>query len=104
RGFYGPWAHFTGDTNTLILPRVWVTLAMGGTNYYIDPAFKVSLPVSGINLSNAMGLSVSTLTNTAGGTDTGYSVSGLNEAALRTALNNCNSNLLSDISNNVPNA
>src|SRR6185437_15555116 len=103
RGFYTPFGYFTGDTNTLILPRVWVTLTMGGTNYYLDPAFKVSLPVSGIDLSNAMSLNTNTLWTTAGGTDTGSSVSGLNEAALRTALKNCNSNLLAYMSNNLTN-
>ena len=103
RGFYGPWGHFTGDTNTLILPRIWINLAVSGTNYYLDPAFKVSEPVSGINLGSAMGLNVTNLTNSAGGTDTGYSVSGLNEAGVRSALQSCNSNLITYLSNN-PNA
>ena len=103
RGFYAPFAYFNNDTNTLILQRIWVILPMGGTNYYLDPAFKVSEPVGGTNLASAMGLSVSTLTNQAAGTDTGYSVSSLNEGALRGALQNCNSNLLTYLSNN-PNA
>jgi RHS repeat-associated protein len=59
--------------------------------------------VSGINLSNAMSLNTNTLWTTAGGTDTGSSVSGLNESALRTALKNCNSNLLSFLSGNLTN-
>jgi hypothetical protein len=53
RGFWGPWSYFNGNTNTLILPRIWVTLTMGGTNYYLDPAFKVSEPVNGVNLGSA---------------------------------------------------
>jgi RHS repeat-associated protein len=98
------WYTFGSDTNTIGIPRVWLELTMNGTNYYLDPAFKISLPVTGINLSNAMSLNTNTLMTTAGGTDTGYSVSGLNESSLRGVLQTCNSNLLGYLSNNMPNA
>jgi len=99
------WYVFPPDTNTIALQRIWVTLTLGGTTYYLDPAFKISEPVTNaINLASAMGLSSGTLWSSAGGTDTGYSVSGLNEGLLRGALRNCNSNLLGYISNNIPNA
>ncbi len=99
----------SGDTNDLVFQRIWVTLPIGGTNYYLDPSFKVSEPINGTNLISAMGFGSSTMmTNTlwtnAGGTDTGSSVSNLNESALRGALQNCNSNLLSYLSNNMPDA
>ena len=65
------WFYFPSDTNTIAIQRVWVTLTIGGTNYYLDPAFKISEPVTGANLSNAMGLNINTLMTAAGGTDTG---------------------------------
>src|SRR5581483_9459772 len=54
-------------------------------------------------LPTAMSFSSNTLWTTAGGTDNGYSVSSLNEGAIRGTLQACNSNLLNYISNNVPN-
>ena len=94
-----------GDTNTLLFQRVWVTLTLGGTNYYLDPSFKVSEPITNLfNLTNAMQFSSNTLMTAAGGTDTGNSVTGLSESLLRGALQSCNSNLLSYLSNNLPNA
>ena len=44
------------NSNTYSFQRVWVTLTMGGTNYYLDPAFKVSERVAGISLPEAMDL------------------------------------------------
>ena len=85
RGY--PFAYDLGDNNTLIFQRVWVTLTIGGTNYYLDPAFKVSEPVAGIiNLANAMGYSSNALMTAAGGTDTGNYVTNLNEANLRSSV------------------
>ena len=103
RGF-PVWYTFPPDTNTIAIQRIWVNLSIGGTNYYLDPSFKVSEPVSGINLTSAMALNTGTLYSGAGGTDTGYSVSGLSETSVRNNLQTCNSNLLGYISNNVPNA
>jgi hypothetical protein len=31
------WYTFPPDTNTIALPRVWVALTIGGTNYYLEP-------------------------------------------------------------------
>ena len=92
------------DTNDIVFQRLWVTFSMGGTNYYLDPSFKVSEPVTGINLASAMGLNTSNLLTAAGGTDTGNYVTGLNESSLRASLQNCSSNLLLYLSNNLPNA
>ncbi len=103
RGF-PVWYTFPPDTNTIAIQRIWVNLSIGGTNYYLDPSFKVSEPVSGINLASAMALNTGTLYTGAGGTDTGYSVSGLSETSVRNNLQTCNSNLLGYISNNIPNA
>src|SRR6266496_5031841 len=47
-------SYFTGDTNDLIFHRIWVKLTLSGTNYLLDPAFKVSEPITGINFGTAM--------------------------------------------------
>ncbi len=93
-----------GNTNNLAIQRVWVTLTIGSTNYYLDPAFKVTQPVAGINLPSAMGLNLSTLLSGAGGTDTGTSVSNLNEVNLRSALAGYAGNLMGYIQGNYSDA
>jgi RHS repeat-associated protein len=85
--------------------HTWVSVTVGGTNYQLDPAFKVSVPVSGItNLAAAMGLSSNALMAAAGGTDTGTYCSGLNEANLRNTLTSYTTNLLNYLQSNYPNA
>ena len=80
-------------------------LQIGGTNYYLDPAFKVSEPITNvINLTSAMGFSSNTLMSAAGGTDTGNYVTNLNEANLRSTLTGYTTNLLNYLQNNYPNA
>jgi RHS repeat-associated protein len=102
RGF--PAYGFTGDNNTLKFHRVWVTLSISGTNYYLDPAFKVSEPIDGISLPSAMNFSSSSLLSAAQGTDTGNYVTNLNEGAIRNNLGACTTNLLGWLQNNNPNA
>ena len=101
---YGAQFIYSQNNGTFGFQRVWVTLTVGGTNYYLDPSFKVSEPVVGTVLATAMSLNTNTLMTAAGGTDTGYSVSGLTETLLRSALQNCNSNFVTYLSNNLPNA
>src|SRR6266705_977640 len=43
--------------NSPVFLRVWVVVNLGGTDYYLDPAFKTSTQVSGINLTSATGSS-----------------------------------------------
>ena len=104
RGFpiFGPVDSTT--TNVLAFHRAWLLLTIGGTNYYLDPAFKVSEPVSGINLASAMGLNTNTLLSNSGGTDATNYVQSLNESSLRSTLQGYNSNLLATIQSNYPNA
>ena len=52
------------------IQRVWVKLGIGGTNYLLDPAFKVSEPFTGLNLASAMSLDTNALLSAAGGTAT----------------------------------
>ena len=96
------------DGNTFLFQRVWVTLTIGSTNYYLDPAFKVSEPVSGISLTTAMGGSSTTISNSLlsveGGTDNANYCSGLNEANLRGSLTGYTTNLLNYLQSNSPNA
>ncbi len=56
----------SGDTNQFIFHHLWVQLSLGGTNYLLDPSFKVSEPIQGIDLSAAMGLSTNDLLSAAG--------------------------------------
>ncbi len=95
-----------GDNNTIAFQRVWVTLTIGVTTYYLDPAFKISEPVTGINLASAMGFSSNAVMTAvgAGATNTPDYVKNLNEPALRSTLQGYNSNLLASIQSNYPNA
>ena len=101
---YPTYYYSTSDTNTFWFQRVWVTLTVGSTNYYLDPSFKVSEPVSGINLSSAMGFSSNSVMSAAAGTSGGYYVTNLNETALRNTLTGYTTNLLGYLQNNNPNA
>ncbi len=93
------------DNNTFAFQRVWVTLPIAGTNYYLDPSFKLCQPISNtINLPSATGFNSNTLMSAAGGTLTNNYISGLNEAALRGTLAGYTSNLLGYLQNNYPNA
>ena len=100
---YPTWLDY-GDGNTIGIQRVWVKLTIGGTTYYLDPAFKVSEPVTGISLTNATGFSTSGLLSAAGGTDTGNYVTNLGEASIRTTLTGYTTNLLNYLQSNAPNA
>ncbi len=102
RGYPG-W-YDEGDNNTIAFFRVWVTLTIGSTTYYLDPAFKDSEPVAGINLSAAMGLNTNTLMTSAGGTATADFIKGASDPNVRATLQSYNSNLLATIQTTYPNA
>ena len=99
--------------NTFAFQRVWVTVTVGGTNYNLDPAFKVSAPVAGVSLATAMGSSPSAISSNllsvAGGLDFGtingncYATN-LNETAISNALCGYTVNLLNYLQSNAPNA
>ncbi|MBI5386719.1 MAG: RHS repeat protein [Verrucomicrobia bacterium] len=90
--------------NFVTLQRVWVKLSLGGTNYFLDPAFKISEPASGTNLIAAMGLNTNDLLAVVGGTATADYVTNLNESALRGKLRDYTTNLLAWLQSNAPNA
>jgi len=98
--------YFAGDTNNLLFHHVWVQVALNGTNYTLDPAFKVNQPIGGIGLDAAMQLNTNTLISavSSGSTATADYVQNLNEANLRSTLGSYNSNLLSYIQSTCPNA
>jgi RHS repeat-associated protein len=103
RGF-AVWDH-EGDNNTMVVQRIWVTLAVGTNSYCLDPAFKISEPVTNIiNLASAMSFSSNSLWTAAGGTSTANYVQNLTESTLRSTLSGYNSNLLAYLSNNAPTA
>ena len=99
--------------NNFAFQRVWVTVTVGGTNYLLDPAFKVSEPIAGISLANAIGGGVNAVSNAlmtaAAGLDVGsittnFYCTNINEAAIRGTLTGFTTNLLSYIQSNYPNA
>ncbi|MGA2868590.1 MAG: transglutaminase domain-containing protein [Verrucomicrobiota bacterium] len=98
-----------GQNNNFAIQRTWVALTIGSTTYQLDPAFKVSEPIttlSGFSLTNAMGSGTisNDLLTAAAGTDTGNFVQSLNEAAVRNKLTAYTTNLLNYIASNAPNA
>ena len=94
-----------GDGNTLGIHRIWVLLTIGPTTYRLDPAFKISEPVTNVvNLVTAMNVSSNGLMSAAGGTDTGTYVTNLSEANLRGTLTGYTTNLLNYLQSNSPNA
>jgi RHS repeat-associated protein len=101
--FYPLTRHDWGN-NLYAFQREWVTLTINSTNYYLDPAFKVSEPVTGINLPSAMGFSSNAMMNAAQGLATGDYVTNLNEAAIQGLMTTYTTNLLGYIQGNCPNA
>ena len=66
RGGFPFTGKITGDTNQFMFHHLWVQFTLGGTNYLLDPSFKVSEPIQGIDLSAAMGLTTNDLLSAAG--------------------------------------
>jgi RHS repeat-associated protein len=109
RGY--PDAYYGADGNSFYIQRLWVALTIGGTTYQLDPAFKVSEPIttlSGFSLTNAMGGSGTTISNAlltaAGGTDNGNFAQSLSESSVRGKLTGYTTNLLNYLQSNAPNA
>ncbi|MEI6077755.1 MAG: transglutaminase domain-containing protein, partial [Verrucomicrobiota bacterium] len=109
RGY--PRAYYADDGNPahyfFYIQRVWVLLTIGSTSYQLDPAFKISLPVSpAFSLTNAMGSGTvsNELISAAGGTDNVNYAASLSESAVRGKLTSYTTNLLSYIQSNAPNA
>ena len=100
----GAFFPYFGDDNSIAFHRVWVKLAIGGTNYLLDPAFKISEPMTGINLSGAMGLDTNALMTAAGGTGTADYVQSLSESSVRNKLRDYTTNFLGWLQSNAPNA
>jgi RHS repeat-associated protein len=93
-----------GDNNTFLFQRVWVTLVTGSVTNLLDPAFKITEPITGINLSSAMGFNSNSIMSSAGGTDATNYASGLSETNLGNTLTGYATSLLNNIQSNYPNA
>lgn len=89
---------------TLQVYRVWVELQDGGITYTLDPAFKPSEKVAGIDLAAAMGYSQSAFLSSAGGTTTATSVQNLNRPSIESDLATLAGNLIQHIRSNSANA
>jgi RHS repeat-associated protein len=102
-------AHNWGN-NIYGFQRVWVMVTVGGTVYNLDPSFKVTERISGIDLPTAMGFSSNALMAAAspgldvGNMATNFYCTNINETAIRGTLAGCTTNLLNYIQNNYPNA
>ena len=82
------------NVTSVTMNHVWVSVSLGGTTYYFDPAFKAHLHKTGINLASTAGMTAGApLSAAASGmtsaTDSGTSqpyVQNLNGASLNTAV------------------
>jgi RHS repeat-associated protein len=92
------------NTNILGFHRVWVKLPIGGTNYFLDPAFKVSEPMAGVDVPTAMGYDSNALWTAAGGGGTSDFITNLSEVSVVGRLRNYTTNLLDWLEGNQPNA
>jgi len=114
RGYPFPYIYYdqysndaiNGYTNNFLLQRTWVALTVGSTTYQLDPAFKISLPISmqaGFSLTNAMGSSTisNDLLSAAAGTDNTNYTQNLSESAIGNKLTAYTTNLLNYIQNNA---
>jgi hypothetical protein len=79
-----------GQNNNFAIQRVWVRVVVGTTPYLLDPAFKISEPITpDFSFTNAIGTSTvvsNALLSAAGGTDNSNYCSGLSEANVRGTL------------------
>ena len=105
RGY--PLTCYVTDGNSYEFQHVWVSLALGGRCYELDPSFKISEPIAGLTLTNFLGDTATgisnALVNAAEGTSTANYVSGLSEVSVRSKLTHYTTNLLNGIQNNTPN-
>lgn len=94
---YGSYQMWTFD-------HVWVRAVIGGTAYDLDPSYKTSTLLTGINLKQASGYSrEQLLTDAAGTTGTNY-VQNMDRPAVESRLGQYASTLRSYIQANLPNA
>jgi len=96
---------FLNSSNNVAFHRVWVRLTSGTNTYSLDPAFKISVPGSGItNLLAAIGVNASQLLTAAGETSNADYVLNLSEVNLRNKLRDYTTNFLGYMQANYPNA
>jgi RHS repeat-associated protein len=94
------------DNNDMIFHRVWLRFVDNNNNtYYLDPAFKLSTPVSGIDVAGSLGLNTSTFLTQAGSgaTITSDYAQNLNWNNISSQLTGYTANLLGYLNNTAPN-
>ena len=94
----------TGDTTNLYFHHIWLQVTINGTNYTLDPAFKIGQTNAGINIDNAAQINTNNLISDAGGTATADYVQNLSESSIRSDLTTYTANLRNYIQTNMPNA
>ncbi|WP_347258184.1 RHS repeat-associated core domain-containing protein [Methylocaldum sp.] len=86
------------------LDRVWVVATINGNTVALDPAFKPSDKLAGIDLAAAMGYDPAALLSAAGGITGSHSIQSLDAGALDNALNTLTTQLAAQLQQNYPNA
>lgn len=86
------------------LDRVWVVATLNGNPVALDPAFKPSDKLAGIDLAAAMGYDPAALLSAAGGITGSHSIQSLDAGALGNALNALTTQLAAQLQQNDPNA
>jgi len=94
----------SGDTTNMYFHHIWVQVTVNGTNYTLDPAFKIGQTNAGINIDTAAQINTNNLISDAGGTATNDYVQGLSESSIRSDLTTYTANLRTYIQTNMPNA
>ncbi len=104
RGYPYSYAYVDGTNVAIVLHRVWVKLTWNDYTYSLDPAFKTSRPLDGIDLATAMRLDTNQLMTAAAGTSNADYVVSLSEANLRNKLRDYTTNLVSYLQSSNPNS
>ncbi len=87
-----------------VINRVWVKVNIDGVDYEFDPAFKPYTDITGVDFASALGYDQTTFLSAAGGEVGSDYVRSLNEANIKTSLENYTFNLISYLRTNFPNA
>ncbi len=95
---------YPDDSSNFAFHRLWVSFPWNGTNYVLDPAFRVNEPSTGLDLHSAIGMDSNAVWQAAGGTVSADYVQSLTESTLRNKLRDYTTNLLAYLRSNAPNA
>ncbi len=99
-----PQVYYEANATQVLLQRVWVSVAVEGTAYHLDPSLKQQQAIPGIDLEAASGYSRDALLQAIGGLTTSTSVRGLDEQALANQLTAYTGQLIQHLKQHAPQA